>query len=187
MNKKIIHFILAGCVTFAFLIVFTGSCSYKQDTTHYMKDENVSSGQLTNPEENKEIIRRVMAEGVNQGNLDIFREMLSPDYARHSQATTGMEEIRGIEQMVEFLKAHFTAFPDWQEKIDLMIAESDYVAYITTGTGTHTGPMGDIPPTGNKMEVVNYIIQRIEDGKIAETWVGWDNLAALRQLGLMPE
>jgi len=28
-----------------------------------------------------------------------------------------------------------------------MIAEGDKLAYITTDTGTHAGPMGDIPPT----------------------------------------
>jgi|GEM_PF-176517 len=144
-----------------------------------------SSGSTT-PEENKEVVRRVISEGVNTGNLDVFREMLSPDYARHSQATTGMEEIRGIEAMLNFLQAHFTAFPDWHEEIDLMIAEGDKVAYITTGTGTHTGPMGNTPPTGKSMEVVNYIVQRIENGKIAETWIGWDNLTVLSQLGLFP-
>ncbi len=67
-----------------------------------------------------------------------------------------------------------------------VIAEGDKVAYITTGAGTHTGPLGDIPPTGKKMEVVNFAIQRIYDGRISETWIGWDNLAALSQLGLFP-
>lgn len=141
---------------------------------------------LQTTEENKQIVRRVTAEGVNTGNLEVFQEMLAPNYARHSQATTEMPEIRGVEAMLDFLQGHFTAFPDWHEQIDLMIAEGDKVAYITTGTGTHTGPMGDVPPTGKKVEVVNYIIQRIEDGKIAETWVGWDNLAVLVQLGLFP-
>lgn len=137
-------------------------------------------------EENKEIVRRAVNEGVNTGNLEVFREMLASDYARHSQATTEMPEIRGIEAMLTFLQTHFTAFPDWREEIELMIAEDDKVAYITTGTGTHTGPMGDIPPTGKQIEVVNYVVQRIENGKIAETWVGWDNLAVLTQLGLFP-
>lgn len=141
---------------------------------------------MSTPEENKEIVRRAVKEGVNTGNLEIFREMLASNYARHSQATTEMPEIRGVEAMLTFLQAHFTAFPDWREEIELMIAEDDKVAYITTGTGTHTGPMGDIPPTGKKIEVVNYVVQRIENGKIAETWVGWDNLVVLMQLGLFP-
>ncbi|MFQ5570572.1 MAG: ester cyclase [Rhodothermales bacterium] len=141
---------------------------------------------MTTPEKNKELVRRVVQEGVNTGNLEVFRETLASNYARHSQATTEMPENRGVETMLAFLQAHFTAFPDWREEIELMIAEDDKVAYITIGTGTHTGPMGDIPPTGNKVEVVNYIIQRIENGRIAETWVGWDNLAVLLQLDLFP-
>lgn len=144
------------------------------------------SGAETTPEDNKEIVRRVLDEGVNAHDLDFFREMLAPDYARHSQATTEMPEIRGVEDMLSFLKDMFAAFPDWHEEIELMIAEGDKVAYITTGVGTHIGPMGDIPATGKRIELTNYIIQRIEDGKIAETWVGWDNLAALAQLGLVP-
>lgn len=137
--------------------------------------------------ENKQLVRRVIAEGVNTGNLDVFRQMLAPDYARHSQATSDMPEIRGVEEMLSFLRANFTAFPDWHEEVDLMIAEDDKVAYITTGTATHTGPLGNIPPTGRKVTVVNYIVQRIADGKIAETWIGWDNLAVLSQLGLVPD
>lgn len=97
-----------------------------------------------------------------------------------------MPEIHGVDAMLTFLQAHFAAFPDWHERIELMIANDDKVAYITTGAGTHTGPMGDVPPTGKKVEVVNYITQRIHDGRIAETWVGWDNLAVLVQLGLFP-
>lgn len=143
-------------------------------------------GRATTPEENKEIVRRVVTDGVNAHNLKVFREMLAPDYARHSQATTEAPEIRGVDAMEEFLKASFTAFPDWHETIELMIAEGDKVAYITTGTGTHAGPMGDIPPTGKRIEVTNYAVQRIENGRIAETWIGWDNLAAFIQLGLFP-
>lgn len=138
------------------------------------------------PEANKRLIRRIIAQGVNTGDLDVFRETLAADYARHSQATTAMPEIRGVEPMLTFLKETFRAFPDWHEEILLMVAEGDRVAYITRGTGTHTGSLGDLPPTGKKVDVMNYIFQRIEDGRIAETWIGWDNLAMLDQLGIMP-
>ncbi len=138
-------------------------------------------------EENKRLVRDVLSEGVNKGDLEVFRTHLAPDYARHSQATTDMPEIRGIEQMLEFLRVNFAAFPDWHEEIELILGEGARVAYITTGTATHTGPLGDIPPTGKRVEVTNYVVQRIEDGKIAETWIGWDNLAVMNQLGLLPE
>lgn len=137
-------------------------------------------------EANKELIRHVITEGVNTGDLEVFGNMLASDYSRHSQATSEMPEIRGVEAMLAFLQAQYAAFPDYHEEIDLMIAEGDKVAYITTGTGTHMGPLGDIPPTGKKMEIVNFVVQRIQNGRIAETWIGWDNMAALSQLGLFP-
>lgn len=136
-------------------------------------------------EANKELVRRVM-DNVNRGNLEALREALAPDYVRHSQATTMAPEIRGRDQMMEFFEATFSAFPDWHERIELMVAEGDKVAYITTGTGTHEGAFGDVPATGKRVEITNFIVQRIEDGKIVETWTGWDNLAFLKQIGLFP-
>ena len=138
------------------------------------------------PEAHKAVVKYITTHGVNTGNVDAWDEVLAPGYVRHSQATTGMEEIRGIEPMKAFLRAHFAAFPDWHEEIDVILAEDDFVAYVTTGTGTQTGPMGPLPPTGERMEIVSYIVHRFEAGKIAETWVGWDNLAALTQLGHFP-
>lgn len=175
MHRKPVHYCTGWLFVAILPLIIIGCNAFGKDPVT-----------MSTSEKNKQLVRRVVEEGVNTGNLEVFREMLAPDYARHSQATTEMPEIRGIEAMLVFLQANFTAFPDWHEEIELMIAEGDKVAYITTGTATHTGPMGDIPPTGKKVEVVNYIVQRIENGKIAETWIGWDNLAVLKQLGLFP-
>jgi steroid delta-isomerase-like uncharacterized protein len=121
---------------------------------------------------------------VNQANLEVFREAVTDDYVRHSQASTGMEEIRGADAFLQFLEWNYTAFPDWHEEVEVMLAEGDLVAYVTTGTGTHVGPMGEVPATGRPIRIHNFVVHRFENGKIAESWVGWDNLAALRQLGL---
>jgi predicted ester cyclase len=67
-----------------------------------------------------------------------------------------------------------------------MIADGDRVAYVSTIRGVQTGPMGGFPASGQEFTLVNIIIQRLENGKIVETWVSWDNVAFLSQLGLMP-
>ena len=46
--------------------------------------------------------------------------------------------------------------------------------------------MGPFPATGKRMESECAGIFRIDDGRIAELWVTWDNLAGLAQLGLLP-
>lgn len=149
-------------------------------------DNRPKGGTMSLEERNKATIRRIIDEAVNTGDLAAFRDALAPNYRRHSQATLDWPEIEGPDQMVEFVRAHLTAFPDWREEIELMIAEGDKVALITRGTGTHTGPMGDVPATGRRIEVMNYIIQRLENERVAETWIGWDNLSVLMQLGLYP-
>ena len=60
------------------------------------------------------------------------------------------------------------------------------VAYVATGFGTQTGQMNDLPPTGKEFTIVNIVLQRFEKGKIAETWVSWDNVSMLAQLGFFP-
>ena len=138
---------------------------------------------MTSVAENKEIVRRVIDHGVNRQDVDFLLSMLKPDYRRHSQATGPMPEIRGRDQMGGFFRENFTTFPDWHEEIVLMLAEDDKVALVTRGTGTQTGPWGEVPPSGKPVAVDNFIVHRLEDGQIAETWIGWDNLAVLGQLG----
>ena len=46
--------------------------------------------------------------------------------------------------------------------------------------------MGPFPATGKKVDLKYLGILRFEDGKIAEMWVEWDNMAILTQLGHFP-
>ena len=55
-----------------------------------------------------------------------------------------------------------------------------------TYSGTQTGPMGPFPASSKKLVLPFIGILRIEDGKVAEIWVEWDNLNALAQLGHFP-
>ncbi len=62
----------------------------------------------------------------------------------------------------------------------------DCVAGYFTYSGTQEGAMGPFPATGKKADLKYLGILRIEDGKIAEMWVEWDNLAMLTQLSHFP-
>lgn len=136
-------------------------------------------------EQNMQVVRDITENGVNQQNPDAWDEVLTVGYVRHCEAMPpNQQEMTGINKMKKFLSDHFAAFPDWNEKIDFMIAEEDKVAYITTDSGTHTGQMGVYAPTGRSVKVKTFIIHRFEEGKIAESWVMWDNVAFLSQLGL---
>jgi steroid delta-isomerase-like uncharacterized protein len=98
----------------------------------------------------------------------------------------GLQELHGTEQFFAFLEDFMVAVPSHQDSLSNMIAQGDMVAYISTITGTQTGPMGALPASGKSFTLDNIIMQRLENGKIVETWVSWDNVAFMSQLGFMP-
>ena len=135
---------------------------------------------------NKAMVQRIHAE-ISKGNMAIFDEVLSPDYVRHCQAMPPeFQELHGTDEFKAFIADYLTAVPDSYDSVLFVIAENDMVAYVTKMTGTQTGPMGELPTSGKKFTLTNIVIHRIEDGKIAETWVSWDNVTMLTQLGFFP-
>ena len=77
-------------------------------------------------EDNKAVVRRVIEEMFNQGNLDTADELIAPDYVNHDPAMP--EEVRGPEGFKEFAAAYRAAFPDLHMEIEAQIAEGDLVA-----------------------------------------------------------
>ena len=76
--------------------------------------------------------------------------------------------------------------PDQQLEIKKLIAEGDLVAFWAIYKGTQTGQMGTFPPSNKYVELDFSGYHRLENGKIAETWITWDNIAFLSQLGHFP-
>ena len=137
-------------------------------------------------EHNKTLVQRIHAE-ISKGNQKIFDEVLSPDYVRHCQAMPPeFQELHGTDKFKTFIADFLTAVPDCNDSVLFVIAEDDKVAYVTKMTGTQTGPMGELPASGKEFTLTNIVIHRVADGKIAETWVSWDNVAMLTQLGFFP-
>jgi predicted ester cyclase len=137
-------------------------------------------------ERNMAVVRGAHA-ALASGDLAGFKSVIGPDYVRHCQAMPpGQQELRGTEEFFAFIEEFSTAVPEYTDTISEMVADQDKVAYVSTMTGVQIGPMGDLPATGERFTLVNIIIQRLENGKVVETWVSWDNVAFLSQLGLFP-
>ena len=135
-------------------------------------------------DKNKEIATQ-MINAINDRNYDMLDEVIAPDIVRHCQATPNLN-IHSLIEFKEFLKVDGKTFPDSHITTEILIAEGDMVAGYFTYSGTQEGAMGPFPPTGKKADLKYLGILRIEDGKIAEMWVEWDNLAMLTQLGHFP-
>lgn len=136
--------------------------------------------------QNMEVVRGAHS-SLAAGNFEAFKAAIGPNYVRHCQAMPpGLQELHGTDEFFGFLKEWIKAVSGYTDTISNMIADGDRVAYVSTMRGTQTGPLEPFPATGKSFTLVNIIIQRLENGKIAETWVSWDNVSFLTQLGLMP-
>jgi steroid delta-isomerase-like uncharacterized protein len=138
----------------------------------------------TTSEENKVLTRR-FGEAMNTRQFDILDELVAPDFLRHCQATPEAD-VRSLAQYKDFLRQDVATFPDSTQTLTHLLAEGDLVAVWATYEGTQTGQMGPFPPAGKKMRIDFAAVLRVENGKIAEMWVTWDNMAALAQLGHLP-
>jgi C-1 hydroxylase len=133
-------------------------------------------------EENKAIVRRFI-DAYNARNLDVFDELVAPDYMDHTHQQQGLESFRQLFALA------FEGFPDWYEKVEDMIAEGDRVWVCVNATGTHTGEWNlfgvSLPPTGKKLTMRMVFIWRIVNGKLAEGWEVDNDSDFLRQLGII--
>lgn len=106
----------------------------------------------------------------------------SPSKLRHSIAA-GDPPVRSRADLVEFRRREFEIFPDAEETILDIFAETEKVAVRHHFCGSQHAAMGSYRPTGKTMNAEYIAIYRVQNGQIVEAWVEWDNLAGLRQLG----
>ena len=131
---------------------------------------------------NTALIRRIIAEAFNAGDLDIIDEALARDYLDHQ---AGPDAPGGPAAFKAFVDAFRAAFPDVQVTVEDLVAEGDRVALRVTLRGSQQGALGEIPATGLPVEFGGYHIYRFEDGKVAEHWGLQDDLGLLLQLGVI--
>jgi len=120
-------------------------------------------------EANKAIVRKLM-EAINEGNLDVVDTLFTPELA---------------EPMKRSFIAFRSAFPDWRMEIAEMVAEGNMVVGRLRCSGTNQGEFKGVPPTGKRMEVDEVYFLRVENGKFVDFWGLEDDLARMRQLGLI--
>jgi steroid delta-isomerase-like uncharacterized protein len=134
---------------------------------------------------NKNVVRRLVEEVWNKGNLPLADELFTPNYAHHDSSTPDVGRGPASEKKRAIL--YRTAFPDIQLTIEDIIAEGEMVMARWSCRGTHRGDLSGIAPTGKRFNISGVSIARFAGGKMAEGWVNWDALGLMQQLGVVPE
>ncbi len=141
---------------------------------------------MTTLAENRAIGRRVLIELWSQGRLEVADDLYAPDYVDHVGRGPEPERVAGPEGIKRAVAMFRAAFPDLSYSIEAELAEGDLVVTRFFAQGTHLGPFLGAPPTGKKVSYGGMDLNRVVGGKIVESWVNYDALALLQQVGLVP-
>jgi predicted ester cyclase len=129
-------------------------------------------------------IAREWIETFNARNHAAEDELLRSDYLAHAPASL-MAEPLDRKGWGEFLAMFVKGFPDLHLAIEDAVADEHMVAQRILFTGTHTGDFNGLPPTRRKVNFTGLELNLVVDGQVAEHWFELDQVALLRQLGLI--
>ena len=135
-------------------------------------------------EQNKALVRQMVEEVFNRGNISLADKFLAPDFVEHEQLPPGVPSGReGVKQLTAMIR---NTFPDFKATIEDVIAEGDKVVIRMTWTGTQKGEFMGVPPTGKRVSFQVFDIIRVAGGKFVEHWGQMDNMGMMQQLGAIP-
>ena len=77
----------------------------------------------------------------------------------------------------------FSAFPDWHWEIRNSAIEGELISLRFSVTGTHRGTFQGIEATQRRVELSEFTMYRVEDGKFAAVWDLSDMDSLMSQLG----
>jgi steroid delta-isomerase-like uncharacterized protein len=127
-------------------------------------------------------------ERYNAADLDSCMALYTEDATQrmHDGIFDGVDAIRSR------LARDLEAFEDAKYVVDSFFTAGDKFADEWTFTGTNTGPLRRpdgtvIPPTGKLVEIKGMEYVELRDGHIVIDNLYYDFLAAVAQLGLIPE
>ena len=133
---------------------------------------------------NKALVLRYITEVWNKGNMALTDELVAPGFLGHDPIGPDIHGPDGVKQRHAAYRA---AFPDLQYTVEEIVAEDDIVVWRWTAHGTHLGEILGVAPTRKQATATGMVTCHVADGKLQETWINWDALGLLRQLGALPQ
>jgi predicted ester cyclase len=122
---------------------------------------------------------RVTEEIWNEGNLDLVNELIAVDLVDHLDLPglegSGRERYRASVMIIR------AGFPDFQNPIDFVVAEDDIAVSYGRMTGTNSGDLMGLPPTGRTIDLPTIGILRFANGAVVERWGVADNMAMMQR------
>jgi predicted ester cyclase len=134
-----------------------------------------------NESPNKETVRRLYEEVVNQGRLELIDEIAWPDHIEHYPFPQQSQGAEGLKQRISMVRAAFNP----RFTIEHLIAEGEKVAVMWSNQGTHVGEWFGFAPTGKTLQTHGVDIHLLRGGRLAEHWDVVDLVNFLTSVGVL--
>jgi steroid delta-isomerase-like uncharacterized protein len=132
---------------------------------------------------------RKLFDGFNSKDYDAIEALVADDFELIDVASG--ETYHGPEGARRNAESWLIPFPDVEVELLNVFESGDWAVAEAVGRGTHSGPMqtpmGEVPPTGVKLELHFCSIVKVRDGKIVEERDYYDAMTIATKLGLVPE
>jgi steroid delta-isomerase-like uncharacterized protein len=129
---------------------------------------------------NVQVVRDLIKNFFNGHRPDLAAEFFTEDFW-WTGGSVGTVQGRDTYQSV--MAGFWAGLPDAAAAEEDMIDAGDTVVARFTVTGTNTGELWGVPPTGKRVSWQAVMIYKFRDGKIAQQWAAEDWVAILSQLG----
>jgi steroid delta-isomerase-like uncharacterized protein len=136
--------------------------------------------QRSSPDTNAEVVRTVIEEAWNLGNLQNAERHFADDFVNHDPNPGGAADLAGYKSWVLDWR---TAFPELRVEIHDVVAEADRVGVRFTLTGTHNDEFFGLPASGLEITMKGITVFRLDRGRIVEIHRSYDLLGVGQQLG----
>ena len=130
---------------------------------------------------NAEIVREACHVVWTEGQAGRVSDYYAEDFKADYPMTNWGEGLDGVRQLVAEVRL---GLPDYGEEIKLLIEDGPYVVVELLIKGTHTGPIGNVAPTGKSVAFRDVTILKLREGKIVEQRGLTDHLSLFQQLGM---
>ena len=95
------------------------------------------------------------------------------------------EVVRGREAFTQVLASMQAGLPDLYFAFRHVATEGSCAVFSWNASGTHTGPLLGIPPTGRVVQWTGLSVVEVADGRVTRDWGEENALSLFRQLGVV--
>lgn len=132
---------------------------------------------------NKSVSTRFFEVFGHQHDVEGCRPLFAPDAMIYTTTAPMPVNFDGYRQVGY---AYLAGIPDVTVEILDQFEEGEKVVTRVAWSGTQTGELNGIPPTGRSFRAEAIVIDRVVNGQIAERWDMSDMLTMMQQLGVIP-